>query len=337
MARLERIEDLADKFVRVRLPRIDRVDLNLFEFDYDLTFMAFFLNAEEQIYARYGGRDARSPDSRQSVAGLRYTMQSALQMHERNEKTFAPRLRKASRFLREASTSGRFGRGCVHCHQVKEARNADLDREGKWDRNLAWRYPLPENLGFELEVDRGNVIREVKDHSSAFAAGLKRGDVLRRLNGVPIHSFADTQFALDIAPKTGAIEVVWQRGDAVQTGKLSLPAGWRQTDISWRPSMRASVPNPRLYGPDLTPEEKTALGLPPKQLAFRQKDSVSKDAQAAGVRGGDIILGIAGKPLDTNADGFLKHVRSNYLVGDEVTINVIRNGNRLNLAMTLPR
>ena len=52
-----RIKDVADKFVRVRLTRIDNQDLNLFEFDYDLTFMVFFLNAEGKVYARYGGRD----------------------------------------------------------------------------------------------------------------------------------------------------------------------------------------------------------------------------------------------------------------------------------------
>ena len=42
--------DLADKFVRVRLTHIDRVDLNLFEFDYDLTFMVYFLDASDKVY-----------------------------------------------------------------------------------------------------------------------------------------------------------------------------------------------------------------------------------------------------------------------------------------------
>ena len=35
------------------------------------------------------------------------------------------------------------------------------------------------------------------------------------LNGVPVHSFADAQYALDIAPREGAIDVVWQRDDKV--------------------------------------------------------------------------------------------------------------------------
>ena len=63
MARLEQIDDLADEFVRVRLVRISGADLNVFDFDYDLTWAAFFLNADETVYGRFGGRDAESPDS----------------------------------------------------------------------------------------------------------------------------------------------------------------------------------------------------------------------------------------------------------------------------------
>jgi len=73
-------------------------------------------------------------------------------------------------------------------------------------------YPLPENLGVTLEIDRGNVVKSVVDTTPAAAIGLKAGDLIRRLNGVPIHSFGDAQFALDRAPRTGSIEIAWQRG-----------------------------------------------------------------------------------------------------------------------------
>src|SRR5438093_12015904 len=72
------IDELAEKFVLVRLTKIEGVDLRLFEFDYDLTWIVFFLNADEQIYGRYGGRDAASAESRISLAGLRNAMQAAL-------------------------------------------------------------------------------------------------------------------------------------------------------------------------------------------------------------------------------------------------------------------
>ena len=47
--------------MRVRLTRIDGEDLNLFEFDYDLTFMVFFLSADQKVYARYGSRMPTAP------------------------------------------------------------------------------------------------------------------------------------------------------------------------------------------------------------------------------------------------------------------------------------
>jgi predicted metalloprotease with PDZ domain len=312
------------------------VDLNLFEFDYDLTFIVFFLNTEGRVYARYGGRDAEGPDTRQSLAGLDYTMRSVLRMHERADKEFAPRSQPGTRTTRDLSSFGRMGR-CMHCHQVKERLNAELRRTGKWTRDLAWRYPLPENLGFALEVDRGNVVKEVKQKSAAAAAGLRTGDTVLRLNGVPVHSFADAQFALDHAPATGTIAVSWQRDGRDGNGRLALAAGWKKSDLSWRPAMQQLIPAARLYGTDLTAAEKQALGLSAGQLAFRQKDSISSQARAAGIRPGDVILGIDDESRETDVDEFLRFVYRNYLVGDKVTVHVLRDGKRLDLPMTLGR
>src|SRR5438067_12952192 len=117
------MKDIADKLVRVRLTRLDDIDLNQFEFDLDLTFMVFFLNAEGKIYARYGGRDALSADGRQSPAGLRYTIQSVLAMHDRKEKAFAPASSEKPEFIRDLVGQTGFSHGCVHCHQVKEILN----------------------------------------------------------------------------------------------------------------------------------------------------------------------------------------------------------------------
>ncbi len=321
--------------MRVRLPRIDDQDLNLFEFDYDLTFMVFFLDAEGHVYARYGGRDASGPDSRHSLAGLRFTMQSVLREHHRATKEFAPRSQDAPRILGRADRRG--AGGCMHCHQVKEALDADLHKAGKWTRERVWRYPPPENVGIGLEVERGNVVNEVKVSTPAAAVGLKAGDVLSRLNGVPTHSFADVQLGLDRAPPGGTVGVTWRRDGADCEGKLHLSAGWKRTDISWRASAQGAVPSARLGGTDLTPDEKKTLGLPVGRLAFRQKHPLSAQAQAAGVLEGDVILGIDGKQLDTDRLGLHDYVRSHYLVGDRVTVNLLRNGMRLDVSMIFVR
>jgi len=321
--------------VRVRLTRIDGVDLNLFEFDYDLTFMVFFLNKDKEVYSRYGGRDSESADKRQSLEGLKYTMQSVLSMHEREDKTLAPKSIVTSQFIKQFT--GQKGRGCTHCHQVKEALDSEAHGSGQWSRDMVWRYPLPENLGFSLEVNRGNRIKEVKAKSCAAEAGLKGGDVLKSLNGVPIHSFGDAQYALDIAPRDGSIAVIWQRDGKELQKKLALPAGWRKTDASWRPSVRHLIPSARLGGAELTAAEKKALGLSEKQLAFRESEPVSRQAQEAGIRAGDIILGIDEKPSEMNVMGFQDYVRGNFLIGDKLTINIIRDGNRDKVTMTLLR
>lgn len=333
VVRLEKIKDVADKFVRVRLTRVDNVDLSLFEFDYDLTMMIFFMNAEEKIYARYGGRDATGPDARQSLEGLRYTMQSVLAMHAEKEKEFAPRTKDAPK----SATRFRKGGGCMHCHQVRENLNEELKRAGKWTRENFYRYPMPENLGFDLEVNRGNVVKSIKEKSVADVLGLKVGDLVKRLNGVPIHSFGDVQFALDHAPKSGGIDIAWHREQKPMTGKLDLLEGWRKTDISWRPSAQWFIPQARISGTDLDVDERKALGLTFKQLAFRQRDAISQQARNAGIRPGDIILGVDDRKLEMDMIGFQYFIQRNYFAGDRVTVNLLRDGKRMDVPMTLSR
>src|SRR5205823_5643131 len=103
----------------------------------------------------------------------------------------------------------------------------------------------------------------------------------------------------------GAIDIAWQRDNRVMTNKLALVDGWRKTDISWRPSMQRLVGAVRLYGRDLSTEEKKTLGLSSQQLAFRQQYPVSSQAQAAGIRIGDVIVGVDDQRLEMDVTRFL--------------------------------
>jgi serine protease Do len=328
------MRDLADRFVRVRLTRIDSEDINLFVFDYDLTFAVFFLSADGKMYARYGARDETGPDARQSLEGLRYTMASVLEMHQREDKQFAPRVDQAPKYIRQIM-SGRVQRGCVHCHQVREILDNQLKRIGEWTRERVWRYPLPDNLGLLLENNRGNVVQRVQPNSPAERAGLKPGDVVQRVANVPIHSLADVTFALDRAPRTGQIAVASNRAGEPAIAVMNLPEGWRKTDISWRPSLQNLVPFLPLYGNDLTADEKKTLGLSSKQMAFRQKERVHSRAQAAGIRAGDIIVGVDDRRLEGSDVDLQEYVRKEYLIGDRLVVNVLRDGKALRLEWTL--
>ena len=255
VVRLEKISDIADEFIRVRLAAIEPLDLKIFDFDHDLTFMVIFMNADQRVYSRYGGRCEKGPDERQSLAGLRHAMESVLAEHRSAKPRFAPRQSGKPFFIREIASPRDLGR-CVHCHQAKEVVYDQMDRDGTWNMDLAFRYPLPENLGIRLDPDKGAIVKAVDAASPAEVAGIKKGDRLRELNGVPVHAFGDVSFALDRAPKTGRIRVSWQRDSGIMDSRISLPDRWRRTDISWRPSLQKFVATCRLYGKDLKPAER---------------------------------------------------------------------------------
>jgi hypothetical protein len=326
---------MAAQFVLVRLGNIDRLDLSLFDFDFDLTFAVFLMKADGRVYARYGQRNARGPDALQSLKGLEYAMQSALEMHRRDglAQKFAPRTRERSVNISEI---GGRTRRCYHCHDVREALNRELVQSGKWERERAYRYPPTENVGLSLEVDQGNVVAKVQDGSPAGRVGLKKGDVLRSLNGVPVHSIADALYGLELAPGSGTAEVAWARGPETMSGKLVLRPGWRKSDLRWRPSMWHMLPSLSVQGTDLTAAEKTTLGLKPDQLAIRQRAPVG-EVKAAGVRAGDILVGIDKELVELDGEGLAEFIFREYLVGDRVQLIVLRDGKRLTLPLVLSR
>jgi hypothetical protein len=144
--------------------KIAGLDLRRFEFDYDLTWSAFFLNADGTIYGRYGGRDASDAEARISLNGLRYAMDRALEAH----KAAPPAPPPAGKPVRaqDFDAAGKH-RGCIHCHNVNEFRRADAKAAGTWDRASVWVYPPPENVGVALDVDAGDRVKTVAEHSSA--------------------------------------------------------------------------------------------------------------------------------------------------------------------------
>jgi serine protease Do len=320
--------------VLTRLTEIESLNLKVFDFDYDLTFMVFFMSADEKILSRYGGRCEKGPDERQSLAGLRYTMESVLAEWKSQAPRFAHSPEGDPFFIREIAPPRGLGR-CIHCHQAKEVIYDRLDRDGKWNIDLAFRYPLPENLGLQLDVDRSNVVKEVQPESPAGKTGINPGDIITSLNQLAIHAEGDVRYSLDQAPKNGSIQVTWTRNDRPMSGNIGLPDRWRRTDISWRPSLQNFVATARIFGDDLDADERKELGLSDQQLAFRQKADVPDSAKKAGIREGDIILGLDDLELEMTAYDFLLYVRSNYVKGETVRVNVLRRGKKLRLPMTL--
>lgn len=294
------------------------------------------MNADERVYGRYGGRDAASADKRLSLTGMRYAMTAALEAHAKTPNGPPPQRAARPQRAEDYPAAKRIRAGqCVHCHQVYEFRREALQESGKWDRDMVWVYPPPENVGFTLEVARGDRVAAVAGGSAADKAGLRVGDRLRTLNGFAVASFADAQYALHRAPARGHIPFTAERDGRPWDGRLELAPGWRETNITWRASLLDVLPSLSLIGDDLSAAEKKALGLPEKRLAFRQDKNVHPDAAAAGVRANDIIVGVDDKVLEMPMLKFLGHVRRNYRVGETITLNVIRDGKPLKLPLKL--
>jgi membrane-associated protease RseP (regulator of RpoE activity) len=313
--------------------RIAGLDLRLFEFDYDLTWYCFFLNADEAVYGRYGGRDASDPDARISLKGLRYAMERALEAH-RSPPRPEPRAGRPVR-AEDYPAAKRLRGGCIHCHNINEFRRADLQARGLWDRDEVWAYPLPENVGLTLDVDAGDRVKAVLPGSPAAEAGLRPGDRLRALAGRPVASFADASYALHKAPAAGPVPVAWIRDGREHAAELRVAPGWRKTNVTWRPSLLDILPALPFSGDDLTADEKKALGLPPGRAAFRQDKFVHSTLKAAGVRQGDVVIGFDGQAVDGEMADLLGHVRRNYLVGDKVTVNLLRDGKPVDVELVL--
>jgi serine protease Do len=330
------IAAIANDFVLARITNMRGVNLNVLTFDYDLTWATLVIDADQRVYARYGSREDTRAEGQLSLAGLKHTLRKALAAYRSGAKPPLPP-NEPPRTVEQYPAAERLkSDACIHCHQVYDFRRDQLRTEGKWSRDDIWVHPPPKNIGLTLDVDQGDRVTAVAAGSPADRAGLKPGDVLQRLNGQPVSSFADVRHALHLAPKVGTARVVWQRDGKEQSGMLELRDGWRESDIFWRESMWGLAPSACVYGENLPQEERHKLGLSDKRLAFRQGQFVPPVARRAGIQAGDIILGLDGREMEMTMLQFNAHIRLNYKVGDTVTYELIRNGQRLKVSLTLP-
>src|SRR5512132_2155107 len=90
------------QYVSVRIPRMDNVDIGLFDYDRYNTLYFFILNADEQIYMRYGGRDSVSQDSYLNLNSIELALQKGLELHGKYLKGELPKTeRPKPQFPRE--------------------------------------------------------------------------------------------------------------------------------------------------------------------------------------------------------------------------------------------
>lgn len=313
------VQKLLAQFVCVRVVHANGMDLSLFQFDYDQSWAAFFLNGDRTIYGRYGTRSHRT-ESAQDVTldGFARALEGALEIHKgypANRKSLEAKRGPVSRYPNPESfpwLSGRYratldyeGRvvqSCIHCHQVGEGMRLAFRTENKpVPESILFPYPNPRILGLNIDPRTRSTLASVRPGSTAEKDGFRAGDEIATLQGQPILSTADIQWVLHHAGPTGAVPAVVRRGGRSVSLNLTLEPGWRtRDDLSWRATswdLRRQLLG-GMFVEEVPDGERTALGLGPGAMALRVKHvgqySPHDRAKQAGVRQGDLVVGVDG-------------------------------------------
>ena len=155
--------------------------------------------------------------------------------------------------------------------------------------------PLAESFG--LQSPTGALVGSVDKNGPAAKAGIQPGDVLLSLNGKPIERSSDLPPRVaDLKPGSKASLEVWRNGAKKQ---LELTVGELKPEkIAAAGSDQADHGRLGLAVRPLTDEEKKEAELA-NGLVVEQ---ASGPAAQAGIRQGDVILAVNGKPVKSAAD-----------------------------------
>lgn len=325
------------QYVCVRVPRMDDIDIGLFDYDRYNTLYFFILNADEQIYMRYGGRDGESQDTFLSLPSLELALQKGLELHEQYGKGLLPKKeRPAPLFPKEipALVERTFAKGaCVECHLIGDLQNVQREADGKLDKlSQMYRSPDLRRLGLFPDVPKGLVVKEAT--GPVAAAGMKPGDLITAFNGTLVHTFGDLQYAYDKVPRDARqVTLTVDRAGQQQKLTVDLPVRWWWTDIRFR---QLSV-DARTYfdSKPLSDEEKKQLQLPANSFASRVShiDSMAEMLKSHALKNGDIIVGVDGVQADPLADTAELFIKLRKTAGDSVTLDVLRDGQKLQMPL----
>jgi len=349
-----------DKFVCVRLVQANALDLSLFQFDYDLTFAVFLLNADKTIYGRFGSRSDRKDAAKDiSMDGFRKALAAALDLHKHypaNKASLAGKQPQSTRFKTPEdfpSLAGKYKptldyegkvvQSCMHCHQVRDAeRRFFRDDKKPIPDAVLYPYPMPNVAGLSLDPKEKAKVTSVAAGSPAEKAGFNAGDEILALEGQPILSIADVQWALHNAGERATINAQVLRGRKRIKLALDLAADWRrQTDIAWRTTtwdLRRMVAGGMVLQ-DSTAGERRAARLPDDTLALRVnyvgEYGDHAVAKRAGFKKDDILVNVDGQTGHLPESELFRYLLQRKMPGEKIPVTVLRDGARMNLDLLM--
>ncbi|MGJ7913937.1 DegQ family serine endoprotease [Massilia sp. LXY-6] len=150
---------------------------------------------------------------------------------------------------------------------------------------------------FKLESPEGALVSNVERGGAADKAGIKSGDVIRRVNGQPIVGSGDLPAMLAVAKPGDRVSMdVWREGKTIQLNATLANANDKGDPVN-RDSLASADKGAKLglaLRP-LDPQERRQAGLPAGLVI----EDAGGPAQAAGVQPGDVLLSINGKAVSS--------------------------------------
>ena len=353
------IRDLLDEFVCIRIVQANTMDLNHFQFDFDLSFAVVFLDADLTIYGRFGTRSDRPEEQDLSLEGLRKAMAEALRMHGNAaavKPSLAGKQAKPSRFQTprdyptlsgrykaELDYAGSVARSCIHCHQIRDAERQVTRSAGeRFSDEVLYPYPDPEVVGLKMNPKEMATIERVTAGSSADRDGFRPGDAIVALDGQPLLSIADLQWVLHNAPATAKLPARVRRDGSLLDLTMTLNEGWRRGNVSWRPTswQLRQMGFGGMKLDDVKDEDRRQAKLPPDRMALKiahvGEFGEHAVAKRAGLQRGDIIVSFDGIDRRMTESQLFDYTLRQKHRGDRVAVTVLRDGRRKTLTYALP-
>jgi hypothetical protein len=340
-----------DQFVCVRLVQAKALDLSLFQFDPDLTFAVFFLNADKTIYGRFGSRsDFEDADREISLEGLRKAMEAALALHAdypANQAALAGKTGPPPRYPTVADYPWPRNRPhfdhCVHCHHVQNAEQLVFRTADKpIPDEVLFPWPMPDVVGIELDPKERAKVEGVAPGSPADRSGFRAGDEIVTFEKQPVLSIADVQYVLQRAVPPAELQAEVRRRGKTLPLTLRLDKGWRRaSNLSWRESswdLRRMATGGLLLE-ELPEADRREAGLASDALSLRVKHmggfGEHAAAKNAGFKVGDILVSVDGQTDRVRESELLAYLVQNRKRGDKVPVTLLRAGERLTLELPM--
>ncbi len=367
------VAKLLDQYVCVRIPHANGMDLTVFQFDYDQSWAAFFLEPDMTILGRYGTRSSRTDSSSDvSLEGFAKTLQRVIAIHsaiagasaafpsfwERTRKKLEPKRGPApdvqrpedyptlkNKFGPSLDWNGEVATSCIHCHMVREAERRTFRDAGRpipeW---VIFPDPSPRALGLVMDPKDSTRVLDVTPGSSAAKDGFRTGDLIHSIDGQPTMSIADVQWVLRSASGAESVTayVSHDNSEEMKPMKLSLPPGWRaKDDISWRASswdLRRMTTGGMLLE-TLSADDRAKLSIKDGAMALRVKflgaNGPQGAAKRAGFQQGDVVVALNGRMDVMTETQWMTWLVNATKVGDSVPATVLRDGKKVDLVLPM--